>query len=595
MTDRQIPIPSEISVTLRTKLILGTTVILIVTCLLLSWLFIQQQTRSISDGLVQTGTLLAQHLARAGQSSIMVGDTRRLRQLLQEALAVNPVVYVVVISSSGNLQVGIGKDIWQQQFSLLPTGQQEFSVTTLVQRQGRGIDTDDPFVSGIWLAHDKPLLRNQIEFTLAELLSLVWGSELPIVYDMIVHVPRYPLTTTRDSALELTLEEHLGDPESFTAPPDGVSAFVQVGLSTAHVQQDLRRLLWQAAAITLSVLATSVLIAMLFAQKMTTPLQDLSRAAKRLTSGDAVSQIDVRADDEIGGLTRLFNIMSATLQSREHELRELAHNLEERVETRTQELGAAVSKLQELDRRKSMFVSTASHELRTPLTSMMVHLANLRDGVDGPITDDQRLSLSRVETKLSDLHNLIDELLDLSRIEDGHITAHLEPVVLGSIIVKAVDDLQALAQGRHVKILMSLPADLPPVLADPNKLYRIVLNLLHNAIKFTDTGTTIDISVASFPDDEIQISIRDAGPGIESDDVNKIFQPFYRGSSTLGKVNGAGLGLTITKLLVELHHGRLWVETSPGQGSCFSFSLHAAPVVVPISGDALHFSPTSPQ
>lgn len=592
MIDGQISIPSQISITLRTKLILGTTIILIVTCLLLSWLFIQQKTRSISDGLVQTGTILAQHLARTGQLSIKVGDTRRLRQLLQEALAVNPVVYVVVISSSGTLQAGLGKDTWQQQFSLLPTGQQEFSVTTLVQRQSPGIDMDDPLVTGIWLDHDGPLLRRRIEFTLTELLSLALGSELPMFYDMMVHVPRYPLTTTRDLALELTLEEHVDDPEKFTAYPDGASAFVQIGLSTAHMQHDLRRLLWQAAAITLSVLASSVLIALLFAQRMTTPLQDLSRAAKRLTSGDAVSQIDVRANDEIGGLTRLFNIMATTLQSREYELRELAHNLEDRVEARTQELGAAINKLQELDRRKSMFVSTASHELRTPLTSMMVHVANLRDGVDGPITDDQRLSLSRVETKLSDLHNLIDELLDLSRIEDGHTTAHLEPVVLGSIIAKAVDDLQPLAKERQVRILMSLPADLPPVLADPDKLYRIVLNLLHNAIKFTDTSTTIDVSVTSLPDDEIQTSIRDAGPGIGSDDVNKIFQPFYRASTALGRVNGAGLGLTITKLLVELHHGRLWVETSPGQGSCFSFSLHAAPLVIPISVDALHCSPT---
>ncbi len=595
MTDYQIPTPSQISITLRTKLILSTTVILIVTCLLLSWLFIQQQTRSLSDGLVQTGTVLAQHLARTGQLSIKVGDTRRLRQLLQEALAVNPVVYVVVISSSGTLQAGLGKDTWQQQFSLLPTGQQEFSVTTLVQRQGPGIDMNDPLVTGIWLDHDGPLLRRRIEFTLAELLSLAWGSELPMFYDMMVHVPRYPLTTTRDPALELMLEAHVDDPEEFTAYPDAASPFVQIGLSTAHMQHDLRRLLWQAAVITLSVLASSVLMALLFAQRMTTPLQDLSRAAKRLTSGDAVSQIDVRANDEIGGLTRLFNIMAATLQSREQELRELAHNLEDRVEARTQELGAAINKLQELDRRKSMFVSTASHELRTPLTSMTVHLANLRDGVDGPITEDQRLSLTRVETKLSDLQNLIDELLDLSRIEDGHTTARLEPVVLANIIAKAVDDLQPLAQERQVRILMSLPVDVPPVLADPDKLYRIALNLLHNAIKFTDTSTTIDVSVTSLPGDEIQTSIRDAGPGIGSDDVNKIFQPFYRASTALGRVNGAGLGLTITKLLVELHHGRLWVETSPGQGSCFSFSLHAAPLVIPISVDALHCSPTGHQ
>lgn len=295
-----------------------------------------------------------------------------------------------------------------------------------------------------------------------------------------------------------------------------------------------------------------------------------------------MSDLVVHSADEIGILTRAFNAMTTTLKSREHDLRELAHTLEDRVEMRTQELAAANAKLQELDRRKSLFVSTASHELRTPLTSMKVHLANLRDGIDGAVTEEQRLTLSRVEAKLSDLHTLIEELLNLSRIEDGQSTADLEPVILSEVIAKTIDDLQPLALERQIKIVLSFPADLPPVSADHDKLYRIVLNLLHNAVKFASRQTTVDVSIIVCPGNEIQTSIRDVGPGIAPEDLEKVFQPFYRAPIAHINVKGTGLGLAIVKLLIELHQGRLWVESVLGKGSCFSFTLHPARNANPI-------------
>ena len=115
-----------------------------------------------------------------------------------------------------------------------------------------------------------------------------------------------------------------------------------------------------------------------------------------------------------------------------------------------------------------------------------------------------------------------------------------------------------------------------PGLRRPRQIATIILNLLHNAVKFTPVDTLVDLIVMSLSADEIQISVRDVGPGIAPDDVDKIFQPFYRTPAAQKKTKGAGLGLAITKLLVELHHGRLWVETEPNRGSCFSFTLHSA-------------------
>lgn len=589
------PPSSSFSITLRTKLVLSTTVILIVACLLLGWLFIQQQVRSAAESLVQSGTLLAQYLAGMGRFSIVAGDTYRLEQLIHEVLAVSPVAYVAVVSSSGELQAGFGKQEWQQQFSAQPVGRRQFPVTNLVQSHRPNADMNEPLVSGIWLANEGPVLQSNVEFTPGELFSLMGGSELPIFYDIMVQVPHHSRGTVWDPALQLTLDERFDTQESPTALQPMAPSLVQVGLSTSNLQHVLRRLLWKAVLITLSTLTGGVCVIVLLARRITIPLQGLTTAATKLAVGETVPIVAIRTHDEIGTLTQVFNTMASTLQSREHELRELAHTLEDRVDARTQELAAANTKLREIDRRKSIFISTASHELRTPLTSMKVHLANLRDGIDGAVTDDQRRSLVRVEANLSRLRILIDDLLDLSQIEMGQAIVRLEPVALGNVIAKTVEDLHPFSSERGVNIVISLPSDLPLVCADPDKLRQILLNLLHNAVKFTPVDTIVDLIVIRISADEIRISVRDVGPGIAQEDVDKIFQPFYRAPTAQKKTKGAGLGLTIAKLLVELHHGRLWVETEPNRGSCFLFTLHSATPAQSVMAETVAPSPSHHQ
>ena len=588
------PSPS-FSITLRTKLVLSTAAILVVACLLLGWLFIQQQVRSAADGLMQSGTLLAQHLAGIGRFSIVAGDIHRLEQLIHEILAVSPVAYVAIVSSNGELQAGFGKNEWQPQFAVPPMGRRQFPVTKLVQPRRLGTDTNEPLVSEIWLADDGPVLRSTIEFTPGELFSLMGGTELPIFYDILVQVPHHTQGTVWDPALQLTLDERFDTQDEPTTLQPLAPSLVQVGLSTSTLQHVLNRLLWKAVLVTLSTLTGGICIIVLLARRITIPLQGLTTAATKLAVGETVPIVAIHTRDEIGALTQVFNTMASTLQSREHELRELAHTLEDRVDVRTRELAAANAKLLEIDRRKSIFVSTASHELRTPLTSMKVHLANLRDGIDGAVTDDQRRSLMRVEANLSRLRILIDDLLDLSQIEMGQASLRLEPVALGTLIAKTVEDLHPFSSERRVRTVISLPTDLPLVCADAGKLRQILLNLLHNAVKFTPVDTLVDLTVTSLSADEIRISVRDVGPGIAPDDVDKIFQPFYRAPAAQKKTKGAGLGLAITKLLVELHHGRLWVETEPHRGSCFSFTLHSATPPRPATAESSVPSPSHHQ
>ena len=568
---------SGISIGVRTKLVLSTAAILIVACLLLGCLFFRQQIQSASESLVQSGTLLAHHLAGMGRVSILAGDTHRLDQLAQEILAVSPVAYLAIISPSGDLHTGYGKGEWQQQFSAPSTNRRQFSVTKLVSRSKA--DADESIIHGIWLSRNGPLLRSTTDFSPSELLNLLGGYELPIFYDLQVQVPRQSHTNRRDPALELTLEERPGMSEETQYLTSGSSSTVEIGLSTSELQQNLRRLLWQAILITVSTLIGGVCIVVLLARRMTVPLQELTTATTQLAGGEATLPVAIHTRDEIGTLTQVFNSMASTLQTREHELRELAQTLEDRVKARTNELATANAKLQELDRRKSIFVSTASHELRTPLTSMKVDLANLRDGIDGAVNADQRGSLLRVEANLSRLRILMEDLLDLSQIELGQATLRLGSVELGSVIAKTVEDLHPFTSERAVKIVISLPTDLPSVSADPEKLRQILLNLLHNAVKFSPMGTVVDLSVTRLSHDNVQISIHDVGPGIAPDDVDKIFQPFYRAPTIHKKTKGTGLGLAIAKLLVELHQSRLAVETEPGRGSCFYFTLQIMPLV----------------
>lgn len=565
--------PRRFSITLRIKFVVYISIILILACLLLSWLLVQQQVRSAAENTVQSGTLLAQHLAQMGRSSIVSGDIPRLNQHIQEILAVNPVAYVAVITPHGDLQAGFGKGEWEDQFVSQENAPRRFTATKLVQPRHRAALTSEPLVSAIDLSDTGPVPRQTIDLTPQELLALAGGAELPIFYDITVHVPRYPLVSVWNPSLHLTLEERLDRLEDDAAPQLMPKTLVQIGLSTSHLQRSLRRLLWQAVIITLSTLAGGLGMAVLLARRITIPLQGLTVAATKLAGGETVPALDIRTHDEIGTLTGVFNNMAKTLHSREQELRELAHGLEDRVTARTHELATANALLQEIDRRKSIFVSTASHELRTPLTSMKVHVANLRDGIDGAVTAEQRRSLARIEANLSRLQTMIDDLLDLSQIEMGQTTLRLEPVVVGSAIARAADDLYAQASERRVSILISLEDNLPQVPADPDKLHQILLNLLHNGIKFTRPDTTVTVSATWLSDGHVQISVSDAGPGMTLEDAEKVFQPFYRGASVSKRSNGTGLGLAIAKLLVELHHGRLWVETIPEHGSRFSFIL----------------------
>ena len=243
------------------------------------------------------------------------------------------------------------------------------------------------------------------------------------------------------------------------------------------------------------------------------------------------------------------------------------------MQARTQELQAANEKLRELDRLKSSFVSMVSHELRTPMTSIKGYVDNLLDGVAGPLNEKPTYYLKRVQHNVERLTRMINDLLDLSRIEAGAVQLQLGSVSIPELLNDVVEGFQTIATEKSVSVKAHSMSGLPLIQGDRDKLYQVLNNLIQNAIKFTPRGGTILVEGRAGPPGYVQICVSDTGCGIGPEELPRVFERFYRGESVPIENRGAGLGLAITKNLIELHKGRIWVESTSGEGSRFLFTL----------------------
>jgi putative ABC transport system substrate-binding protein len=252
--------------------------------------------------------------------------------------------------------------------------------------------------------------------------------------------------------------------------------------------------------------------------------------------------------------------------------------LEKKVEDRTRELAFANERLKELDRMKSDFVSHVSHELRTPLTAIKGAVDLILREVAGPLTEKQIHYLTRVRSNAQHLAGLINDLLDLSKIESGRIEVKSSRVSLSGLVREAVEALRPVAAEKAIALETTVPEPSVPVWADRDKINQVLTNLIGNAIKFTPVQGKVTISVSRNGKESVRVSVSDTGPGVPPDEREKIFAKFYRVAEVNGENSkGTGLGLAISKALVELHGGKIWVESEPSRGSTFSFTL-------PVSG-----------
>jgi signal transduction histidine kinase len=256
------------------------------------------------------------------------------------------------------------------------------------------------------------------------------------------------------------------------------------------------------------------------------------------------------------------------------------------IQEKSRQLETVNERLKELDRLKSDFVSNVSHELRTPLTAIKGAVDLLLREVPGPLNENQTHHLSRVRSNTQHLAGLINDLLDLSKIEEeGKIELDAGRVSLGGLVHEVMETVKPLAAEKRVLLEVTVPEPSVLVWADRDKVTQVLMNLIGNAIKFTPSDGTVGVSAANDRSGWVRVSIRDTGPGIPANEQEKIFEKFYQVTQDGGpKPKGTGLGLAISKSLVELHGGKIWVESEEGRGSTFSFTL---PVSAPVTSGLL--------
>ncbi len=225
------------------------------------------------------------------------------------------------------------------------------------------------------------------------------------------------------------------------------------------------------------------------------------------------------------------------------------------------------------NRAKSAFLANMSHELRTPLNAIIGFSKILVDGGIGPLTEEQRGCLNDIYQSGQDLVGLIDDLLDMSKIEAGRLEIEKKDCQLVPLIEKVIHQLSEKAGLHKIQIQREVPPDLEPILVDERRIKQVLFNLLGNALKFTPDGRQVGVRVSDGKD-FIKITVWDQGIGIAKEELGNLFQPFHRIETPLTKhLAGTGLGLNYSKKIIDLHGGQIWVESDLGKGSQFTFTL----------------------
>ncbi len=288
------------------------------------------------------------------------------------------------------------------------------------------------------------------------------------------------------------------------------------------------------------------------------------------------AEITSEADEEM--ISILTNQIGQSLENAQlfEQVYKSRQELEQKIQERTRQLALALEKVQKVNRTKSEFVSAVSHELRTPLTSIKGYAAILMSGKLGEVPEKVKERLEKINKHSDNLVELINDLLDIARIESGRVEMKFEKVNAKDLIENVKDLLTPQMKEKNIDFLTEVSKGTPDILVDQQQINRIFINLLSNAIKYTPNGT-IKI-IVSYNNKEVLFKIEDTGSGIKEEDLSRLFDEFYRVDNELNQtVKGTGLGLSLVKNIVTAHQGKIWVTSKIGVGTTFHFTIPLNP------------------
>jgi signal transduction histidine kinase len=335
----------------------------------------------------------------------------------------------------------------------------------------------------------------------------------------------------------------------------GWKVFVEQPESAAFAP--LHGKIWRTALLIAAFVAAAVALSVLLARRLVRPIKRLQVAAEAIGAGAYDERIDLERRDELGALANAFNLMA------EH-VHELIEGLERKVAERTRALEVA-------SKHKSEFLANMSHELRTPLNAIVGFSQVLRQKLFGAVNPKQEEYLDDILSSADHLLSLINDILDLAKVEAGQVELDRAPFDLHHTLEAGVTMVRERATNNDVRLALAADGAVF-VEGDERRIRQVIFNLLSNAVKFTPAGGEIDVSCAHL-DGEVRVSVADTGPGIAAEDQDRIFEEFQQTGTGAEQKEGTGLGLALSKSLVELHGGRIWVESEPGKGSTFTFTL----------------------
>lgn len=728
---------------LRPKFVLFFSLILSIVCSTLSAYYVEARREAMTDNLLQLGRILLtsvvhnEHFHYAG---IVAEDRRTIQQFIDSLVAVQEVVYVVITRSDGTVLAQHTKGSRQ-------------SSADLVRSLDKPLYPQPQIVKQLFQSpNTTPLVT---DFPVSTKIGTVFALN-EIVYDFALPVLRTAKGSASLTPFSLHLDE--GSADSSSTQPALISAVVQIGLTDAHLKQDLAAMIRDILIFTSLIIGAGALGTHVLTLRITKPLRRLAAVAQQVAEGLSPMPLTPSTRDEVGQLTGMFNLMTSslkernaaisanmatiklqvdqlttlhqisaaiartldlnqilhivlqllianlgftrmfvTLRHREQDtayvaqiigvapdiaeaarrlvvpvrsdgglqadllihgrpllvpsleavadrmqpsilelarragvtsfvavplqsqnqtlgylagdrgsqpctdedlhilstiagqvaaaidnanayshLEELTQHLELRIAERTQEVTIANERLQEHDRQRSLFLSVASHELRTPMTVIRSFADNMRDGIAGPVSEQQMTYLTRIGHNLSRLTRIINQLLDWSHLDSKKEILCLAPVCLETTTLLVIDSLRAVAADKAITLEIGHADGLPAVQGDGDKLEQILWNLIGNAIKFTPPDGRVAVNFQLTPDGFVQTCVADTGCGIDPDHLGTVFKEFSKVPSANPAAQGAQLGLFITKSLVSMHKGTIWVESRPGAGTKFYFTMPVA-------------------